>query len=252
MEDLTGINPLILGATPDPNAPVGTQKMSVASSASAIRPLGLAMNAIKRESAQSFMRRFTLAAKVRKDIMKSYSGVIGERAIEQLINAGRAMVDYGMFFNPRPTDAEKQELKDAALQSMQNRKEGRPGIDLTAYNQIVADLYANVNLKLLRTKLAYKEKEIYKRDQEEKLRMIHAQADRNDRSAQIAAQGEMQKKQMELQGESALKQQISEADIIKSLIDRDDEVAQTIARRMGVKSSNNMPQVGAEPSSPPQ
>lgn len=239
MEDLTGINALILGATPDPNAPVGTQKLSVASSASALRPLGVAMNAIKRESAKSFMRRFTLACKARKDIVRSYEGVVGKTAIERLIDAGRSMVDYGMAFNPRPTESEKAALLEAANLSMQNRREGRPGIDLQTKMFIEEQLYANVNLKWLRVYIGYKEKQIFKQDQEQKERMINLQADRNDRSAQIASQGEMQKKQADVQGDLAVEGARSTNDITKELIKKDDGVADQAARKLGLKMDQN-------------
>jgi len=239
MEDLTGINALILGATPDPDAPVGTQKLSVASSASAIRPLGLAMNAIKRESAQSFMRRFKLAAKARKDIVLSYEGVVGKRAIEQMIEGGRSMVDYGMFFHPRPTDAEKQALLESARISMQNRREGKPGIDLQTYMFIQERLYANANLKSLRVYLGYKEKQIAKEDEQHQLKMINAQADRNDRSAQIAAQGEAQKKQMDVQGKLAEEKAKGDSALMQELVKKDEGVADSVARRMGLKQAPN-------------
>lgn len=234
MEDLTGINALLLGATPDPNAPVGTQKMSVQSSASAIRPLGLAMSAIKRESAESFMRRFSLAAKARKDIVRSYEGVVGKNAIKRVVEAGRSMADYGMTFHSRPTDAEKAALLDAANISMQNRREGRPGIDLQTKMFIEEQLYSDVNLKWLRVYIGYKEKQIYKQDQEQKERMINLQADRNDRSAQIAAQGEMQKKKMEIDGDMAVEKRRTESDVIRELVKKDDAAAKQIVRKMGI------------------
>jgi len=244
MEDLTGINSLILGAAPDPDAPVATQKLSVASSANAIKPLGVAMNDIKRKSAESFMRRFLLAVKTRPDIVEAYSGVVGKNAILRLSKAIKSMVDYGMFFRPRPTEAEKMALMESVNISMQNRREGRPGIDLTTKMFIEEQLYAGTNLKYLRFYIGYKEKQIFKQDQEAKERMINLQADRNDRSAQIAAQSDMQKKQMELQGESVLTDKKSMNDITKELIQKDDDVAAQVASRMGLKLPQGM---GANP-----
>jgi len=239
MEDITGINALILGAAPDPNAPVTTQKLSVASSANAIKPLGVAMSSIKRKSAQSFMRRFVLACKVRKDIIRSYEGIIGKEAIESLLEATRSMIDYGMTFTPRPTDAEKASLLEAAKFSLQNNREGLPGIDLQTYMKIESDLYAGVSLKKIRFFIGYMEKKSKREDKESKKEMINLQADRNDNSAKIAGQNAAEQSQMKTQSEAMLQSKKSQAELTKELASKDPDVAAEVARRMGLKGYGN-------------
>ena len=244
LEDITGINALILGAAPDPDAPVTTQKLSVASSANAIKPLGIAMSDIRRKSAWSFLRRFILAAKTRKDIIESYEGVIGRQAIENLLSSSKSMRDYGMVFNLRPTDAEKMEIMKAVEQSMQNRREGRPGIDLQTAMYVREQLYAGTNLKWLRFYIGAMEKRIAKQDMERQERMINLQADRNDRSAQIAAQGNMQEKQMSHQSDAQLQAQKGQSDLMNTLVGKNDRVAEQVAQRLGLAGSQSPEESG--------
>jgi hypothetical protein len=248
MEDLTGINALILGAAPDPNAPVTTQKLSVASSANAIKPLGVAINGIKRSSAESFMRRFVLACKVRRDIVESYEGVIGRNAIDRLVSAGRSAVDYGMFFHPRPTETEKADLMESVHLSMQNRREGRPGVDLQTKMFIAEQLYAGVNLKWLRFYVGYKEKQIFKQDEESKLKMIQAQGQQNQQMQQAKSQADAQNKQMELQGEALINDKKSQGEVVRELVKKDDDVSKQVARRMGLISEQSNPLNTPQPS----
>lgn len=241
MEDVTGINALMLGAAPDPNAPVTTQKLSVASSANAIKPMGMAMSDIKRNSAKAFMRRFILACKARQDIIHSYEGVIGRMGIDQLLEASKSMADYGMAFTVRPTDAEKLDIYKAVEISMQNRREGRPGIDLQTAMYVKEQLQAGTNLKWLRFYIGAMEKRIFREDNQQKERMINLQADRNDRSAQIAAQSDMQRAQSEFQADSALESQKSQGELTRKLVEKDETVADQVARAMGLKAGQQQP-----------
>jgi hypothetical protein len=254
MEDLTGINALILGAAPDPDAPVATQKLSVASSANAIKPLGMAMNGVKRKSAESFMRRFVLSTKSRKDIVSSYEGVIGKKAIQKLILASKSMRDYGMSFTIRPTNSEKAEIMRSVEQSMQNRREGRPGIDLQTAMMIREMLYGGVNLKYLRFYIGYMERKIFDRDQEAKMAAINEQGKQNQRLEAQKIQGQNQSKQFQLQGDALLEDKRAKNGIVQSLVDKDGEVADGMAKRMGLKNASNInsssPESAVRPSSP--
>jgi hypothetical protein len=251
MEDLTGINPLILGAAPDPDAPVATQKLSVASSANAIKPLGVAMNAIKRNSAKSFMRRFALACKVRPDIIKSYEGIIGKKAIEKLIESSRSLIDYGMFFHPRPTEAEKAAFLETARMSMNNKKEGREGIDLQTYMFLEEQLYAGANLKMLRFYLGYSEKRIAKEEERKKLEYIRAQGEENAKLEQTKAQGVMAKQGQQGQIDAALEQLRGKNEITQEVVKNNEGAAAAVARRLGLVAQENEPTVNTPQIAPP-
>jgi hypothetical protein len=90
------------------------------------------------------------------------------------------------------------------------------------------------------------EKRIFKQDMEAKEQMINLQADRNDRSAQIAAQGESQRQQQKMQGDAMLSSATAQNDLVKELVKKDDNVSKQVARRMGLMPNamtpNEMPE----------
>jgi hypothetical protein len=244
IEDMTGINALMLGATPDPNSQVTTQKMSVASSANALKPLALAVNAIKQNSAKAFMRRFILACRARKDIIKSYEGVIGRAGIERLISAERSMVDYGMTFQPRPTEQERAEMKQSVNLALQNRREGRPGIDLQTKMYIDEQINSGVNLKWIRFYLGFSEKRIAREDEERQKRLIEAQSQQIEKQIAMKNQSEAQKKEMDIKGDLAVEEKKGENDIKKEIVKDYPNIAEQAAINLGMvrpQTSNAAP-----------
>jgi hypothetical protein len=220
MEGLTGISPLMLGASPDPDSTLGAQKLSVSSSSNAIKPLGLALNGLKRMSAESLMRRLQLAFKARPDIAKSYVGVIGENDVEVLKFAEKSGVQYGLFPEMRPSEQEKINVIAAADQSLMNRREGRPGIDLQTNLYIKNQVAAGANLKELSFLIGYYEKKLGDEDQKKKKELIDYQANRNDNMAKIQAQREMTKQQMETQGELTVEEKKGQFSIYEKLVSK--------------------------------
>jgi len=175
LEHLTGISPLMLGAAPDPDTTLGANKLSVSSSTNAIKPLGLALNYLKRRSAESLMRRLVIAFKSRDDIAAEYAGVVGDGAIEVLKQAVKSGVQYGLFPEMRPSDADKIDIINAADLSLQNRREGRPGIDLQTNMYIKAQVRAGANLKELLFLIGYHERRISEDDHRKSLENIETQ-----------------------------------------------------------------------------
>jgi hypothetical protein len=213
------------------------------------------MNGIKRSSSESFMRRFILAARARKDIIDSYEGVIGRRAIERLMEAGRSMVDYGMFFHPRPTEAEKTEFLKAAQMSMNNKKEGREGIDLQTYMFLTEQLYAGGNLKTLRFYLGYAEKRIARESERRKMAMIQAQGKENKELEMIKQQGSMNEIKAKGATDANTEAIKGKNAVIKEVVKKNEGAADQAARRLGLIHDEN-PIVGGPNSSiqpsPPQ
>lgn len=248
MEGLTGISPLMLGASPDPDATLGSQKLSISSSSNAIKPLGLAMNMLKRKGAESLMRRLQLAFKAREDIAKNYIGVIGEADVEVLKIAEKSGVKYGLFPTMRPSEQEKINIIQAADQSLANRREGRPGIDLQTNLYIKNQIAAGANLKELSFLIGYYEKKIGEEDQKRKMQMIQAQGKENKEMAAQQGQMEMQKKQAELEAELKIAEKNGQFGIFEKLVSKTpQEAMEMVALLRGLGLNLKDPQQGAQP-----
>ena len=247
MEGLTGISPLMLGASPDPDATLGSQKLSISSSSNAIKPLGLSMNLLKRKSAESLMRRLQLAFKAREDIAKNYIGVIGDGDVEILKLAEKSGVKYGLRPEMRPSDQEKINVITAADMSLQNRREGRPGIDLSTNLYIKNQIAAGANLKELSFLIGYYEKKMGEEDQKKKMQMIQAQAQENQKMAAQQGQQDMQKQQAETQADLLLAEKNGQFGIFEKLVSKTpQEAMEMVALLRGLGMNLQDPQQGPQ------
>ena len=251
MEGLTGISPLMLGSSPDPEATLGGQKLSISSSSNAIKPLGLAINMLKRKSAESLMRRLQLAFKAREDIADSYVGVVGESDIEVLKMAEKSGVKYGLFPTMRPSDQEKINVLTAADQSLMNRREGRPGIDLQTNLYIKNQISAGANLKELSFLIGYYEKKISEEDHRKKLELVNTQAQQNQQLVSMQGQQDAKKQQAEVQASIILEEKKGQFDLYSKLVGKTPEEAmQMIELLRGLGFNLQPPQAPSQPLSP--
>jgi len=155
IEDVTGINLVMLGASAPAGSQVTTTQMSAASAIHVLKPIIKTMGRMKTNLAKTTMRRLQLAFKVRPDMVKSYADVVGEADIELLRQAEKSAVQYGMTFEDRPSQEAKDNILGAATASLQARRDGKPGIDLSQFVYITQQLEAGGNLKELAAILDY-------------------------------------------------------------------------------------------------
>jgi hypothetical protein len=137
IEDITGINPVALGATPNPSAPVGTTEIAVRSMTTTLKPLLSAYLYVKQATAQNICRWVQVGVRYNRLMRESYASAIGDFNIQLLAEAEGDNVLYGVNLVARPTDVEKKELYESAKISLMNGREGKPGIDESDFFAIV-------------------------------------------------------------------------------------------------------------------
>jgi hypothetical protein len=155
------------------------------------------MGRMKTNLAETTMRRLQLAFKVRPDMVESYAMVVGNGDVELLRQAEKDAVQYGLRFEDRPSQEAKENVMNAATASLQARRDGKPGIDLSQYIYITQQLEANGNLKELAALLDFmmmKSEQAVKQKEQE---AIQLQGQQNQQLAQQQSQGAMQEKAME-------------------------------------------------------
>ena len=111
IEDIVGLNPLMLGATPDPNAPVGTSEAAMKATSNVLKPIMDATFELKASIAESIACRLQIGLRVSDDVRRSYSGVVKPADIKALVMAENSGVKYGIMLKERPSEARRQEVK---------------------------------------------------------------------------------------------------------------------------------------------
>ena len=233
--DITGINEVMLGATAQPGSQVATTQMSVQGAVHVLKPIIKTIGRMKKELAETTIRRLQLAFKTRKDIADGYADVVGVADVELLRMAEKDAVQYGLHFEDKPSDEMKQNIMGAAQASLQARRDGKPGIDISQFLYITQQLSSGGNIKELAALLDYLNVKAEQKVQANKERDIQMQNQGLAQMEQQKQQASAQEKQMDTQGKLAVVAAQTEGDIRK------------IREEKGVSAPNGSPQ----PQSPP-
>lgn len=147
-ENLTGLSPLTLGGTPDPKAPVKTSEMSLIATNNNLRSLMSGYLNIKQRMARNCVNWIQIKVKQGGDIVESYQRIIGKEDVQILKIAEQKHVMYGTHLMARPSDAEKSDILESAKISLQNNRDGKPGINESDYFAILHILNSGTSYRL--------------------------------------------------------------------------------------------------------
>lgn len=249
IEDVTGLNMVMLGATTDPGAAVGTTQMSSQSSVHILKPLIDSIGEIKASLSGTLIRRLQLAFKARKDIVDAYEPVIGSADIQSLIIAEKDAVQYGMTFEPRASSEAKNDIIQGALAAMQTRREGGAGLTLSQYSYIVSQVHANGNLKELSALIDFLVSKSEAQVQAAKDRNMQLQGQINQQNAMSATQGQIALEQTKKEGEASIQGMKNQAMLANTLMSSHPELFRKEAEALANNPStsqrmNDQPQGG--------
>ena len=200
VEHLTGFNPLTLGGTPQPDAPVATSELSYVSTHEALRVIMDGYLRIKKFMADNVSMWSQLKLKTDPEAVKAFKNAIGEKNIKVLQIAEANKVLYGLNAIPRPTDEEWNIVIQSAMEALKNGRDGKPGITEADFFSILHLKNSGGSLKLAEMILEYS------------IRRSQQEAAKEAKEAQML-QGKIDQERIdkELKRELILKQQ--EADL---------------------------------------
>jgi hypothetical protein len=158
IRDTTGINQASDASTPDPNAPVGSNKMAIAATNNALRPIYSAYLNIKEKTAKNMSLRIQLLIKYDKEAYTGYMPVLGSMGVK-IISAGANTVDadYYIKYEAKPTDERRDVIMKATMQALTPDKDGVTSIILADF-LMIERLCESGNLKFAEAYLNYKSK----------------------------------------------------------------------------------------------
>lgn len=107
IENTVGINPLALGASPDPNAPVSTSEAALRATSNVLKPIIDATFELKESLAESLCLRIQIGLRVSDKIRKSYAGVVSPNDIRAMMMAEQSNVKYGISLRARPDEKQR-------------------------------------------------------------------------------------------------------------------------------------------------
>jgi hypothetical protein len=156
IEEITGINPVALGATAQPNAGKAVTELAVSASASPVLNIYSKLFQLKGHAALDLLTRAQLDMRNSKTVAKRYTAVIGEFGVRTLIEAEGKGVTFGSNMVARPTAEDKAVILESAKIALANGRDGKPGINVSDYLYIVRRLNEGGNLKELGSYIDFK------------------------------------------------------------------------------------------------
>lgn len=111
IENVTGINPLSLGVSPDKEAPVKTSEAALQATNNVLKPMLHALLEQKESVAKSLSLRIQIGLRVDKDIRKAYAGWVSPGDIKTMLLAEQEGTQYGIKLRARPDEAQRMSVK---------------------------------------------------------------------------------------------------------------------------------------------
>lgn len=198
-EQTTGINPITLGQTPSPDAPVATTEAAMQATSTIIKPIATALFELKQNIGECLVSRIQTGIRVSATVREAYGGVIGGNDIKALQMAEKSNVRYGMSMKAKPDQLFKQKLVKYIEIALASGRDGKAGIELTDSMLLEEKLWRGAEISDIRNELTWL---IERRKQElsqEKDALIKSQAAENQELEKKQQQGEMAKHQMSLE-----------------------------------------------------
>lgn len=196
IEDIVGINPLMLGGSPDPKAPVATSEAALRATSNILKPIIDGVFELKEAASQSLMCRLQVGLRVSEAIRRTYSGIVPPQDIKAMIMAESSGAKYGIFLKARPSEQMLQELKGYMMAAVE-----RGELAVTEAMYFSERMASGEDLMDIRQEMSYSIEKEQQRKAQEQIANIQAQNQGLQQLEQQKQQGEMGIQQMKMEEE---------------------------------------------------
>ena len=214
IERLTGINPAPLGQTPSADTPVSATNMAVIGTNNVLRPFINGLYKNKERLGDCSLRRVQLQIRNNEKAKKSYEMIIGTFKVDLMQQAEHLGIEYGLFPETRPDEAEIRSIMETAKAALTPGRDGNSQINIAQYAFIMEQIRSGGNIKKLTRDLAFlirkNEQDVQRRQQEN----IRLQAEQQARMKQEEIQASAYQNQQKIQSDMLLKRADTEKEIL--------------------------------------
>lgn len=204
MEEITGINPVSLGATANPNAGKAVTEMAVASSASPIKNMFDKTFQLKAHASLDLLMRVQLNLRNSPTMRKRYASVIGDYGVQTLVDAEGKGVRFGTTLTARPTSEDKAMIQQYLNVALTAGKNGVPALSVPDAIYIQRRMAENCNLKEVELYIGYKIKQSEDQQQGFAQQAAQQQGDMQQQYEQLKAQNAQAMAQLQVQTAQAI------------------------------------------------
>jgi len=147
VEELTGINPVSMGAQPTADQGKAVTEFSIMGTNDILKGILKRANILKSNTARAMCLRLSHVVDADTTAYNTYKEIVGETALELLKIASGHDVKYGIRTHARPTQGEVQAIRDMLVNALKNGRDGKARINEADYIRFEGMLLAGESLK---------------------------------------------------------------------------------------------------------
>jgi hypothetical protein len=207
--EVSGINEIMAGSNPNPNMLSGVAKQAVLSSENSLGSILAAVTNNHERAATDISLKLQI-------MLENGTIVVYSKALGKIIEVGSEIspMTFGIALEPRPTDKQREELKQMIMSAVINpNNPNAGGMYIDDAIPLINELDSGVNLKLVMRKYSYMLQKRRKEFQAMEQQKIQTQSDGIVQQTQAATQGRQQTLQMQHQFALEIIQAQMQADI---------------------------------------
>ena len=204
IEELTGINPVSMGATPTPEQGKAVTEYSLIGTNDILKGVLRKVNILKSNVARAMCLRLQHVIDVDKRAYNAYKDVVGETSLEVVKIANGHDVKYGIRTHARPTQEDRRSIEEMLQVSLKNGRDGKDGITEADYIRFHSMLASGVSYKRIALMLDFANKKAKEEAEARRLAAMKQEQQGTQITNQQKAQQAQQEKLMETQSSIAI------------------------------------------------
>lgn len=197
VEYITGLNPLSLGATPNPEMPVTTSQMAMNATSNTLHPIVNGYMSVYKaigENAANWIIKLVRGNEFSRD---AYAQVIGDYGVQSLVSANKRKTpaQYGIKLQARANDVEKQWLLENLRVATTPVPGGDREISTADGNAILNMIMSGTPVKTVQFYFELARKRQEKAVMVKKMKLIKEQEEANNRNVEATSKAKMLEEQ---------------------------------------------------------
>jgi len=246
IEELTGINPVSMGAQPTPEVGKAVTEFAIMGTNDILKGVLRRANILKSNVARAACLRLSHVVHADKRAYDTYKQIVGETRLETLKIAQGHDATYGIRTHARPTYEEKRALEEMLALSLKNGRDGKVGITEADYMRFKQMMESGESYKRIALLLDF----AHQKAQEEAEAKASRLQQENIQGTQMLEQQKAQQKQqevaMETEAELAKENIKGRNSILEQAVSNNEMTAVEALAMMGIQQPPQAPPQQAE------
>ena len=190
IRQVIGINRVADASSPVAQQLVGVSEISMQATVTSLKPMFSSILNVKERACRNIALRIQMLIKFNKVYELGYHKVFG-KSVTEVLKIGSEVENsmFGIRIEARPNQQEKDQIMQAALESMRVGRQGQPLLGYADY--LMVQNFVNLGMtKMARAYIGQKEREAIARMEEEKAMAIEQQGQQNAQLQQMKGEQE--------------------------------------------------------------